>query len=95
MNKFTNKPELLLPAGTLSKLKTAVLYGADAVYCGTPDLSLRAKSSFPLEQLKEGVEYVHNKGKKIYFTLNVFSHNRDVEKLSNFVDTVKKLIPTG
>ena len=95
MNEFMNKSELLLPAGTLSKLKTAVLYGADAVYCGTPDLSLRAKSSFPLEQLKEGVEYIHNKGKKIYLTLNVFSHNRDVEKLSSFVNTVKETCPDG
>jgi len=90
-----NKAELLLPAGSLSKLKTAVLYGADAVYCGTPDLSLRAKSSFPLEQLKQGSEYVHNAGKKIYLTLNIFSHNRDVEKLSSFINTVKEVCPDG
>lgn len=90
-----NKPELLLPAGTLPKLKTAVLYGADAVYCGTPDLSLRAKSSFPLEQLKEGVNYIHGVGKKIYLTLNVFSHNRDVEKLTNFINTVNEISPDG
>ena len=90
-----NKAELLLPAGSLSKLKTAILYGADAVYCGTPDLSLRAKSSFPIEQLKQGSEYVHNAGKKIYLTLNVFSHNRDVEKLSNFINTVKEVCPDG
>ena len=90
-----NRPELLLPAGTLSKLKTAVLYGADAVYCGTPDLSLRAKSCFPLEQLKEGADYIHNAGRKIYLTLNVFSHNRDVEKLANFINTVKEISPDG
>jgi len=90
-----NRAELLLPAGSLSKLKTAVLYGADAVYCGTPDLSLRAKSSFPLEQLKHGSEFVHNAGKKIYLTLNVFSHNRDVEKLSSFINTVKEVQPDG
>ena len=50
------KSELLLPAGSLSRLKTAILYGADAVYSGTPDLSLRARSTFPLEQMKEGIE---------------------------------------
>ena len=48
------KPELLLPAGNLLRLKTAILYGADAVYCGTPDMSLRVKSAFSLEDLVEG-----------------------------------------
>lgn len=89
------KSELLLPAGSLTKLKTAVLYGADAVYSGTPDLSLRARSSFPLEQLREGIEFVHNNGKKIYLTLNLFSHNKDIDRLSTFVNTIKDLNPDG
>lgn len=89
------KSELLLPAGSLTKLKTAILYGADAVYSGTPDLSLRARSSFPLEQLKEGIEFVHNKNKKIYLTLNLFSHNKDIDRLSIFVNTIKELNPDG
>lgn len=89
------KSELLLPAGSLSKLKTAILYGADAVYFGTPDLSLRARSCFPLEEIKEGIEFVHNNNKKIYLTLNLFSHNKDVDKLSNFVKTIKELSPDG
>jgi putative protease len=89
------KPELLLPAGSLSRLKTAVLYGADAVYSGTPDLSLRAKSSFPMEELQEGIDYARNAGKKIYLTLNIFSRNRDIEKLSKFLNTVKTLNPDG
>jgi len=93
MEKF--KSELLLPAGSLSRLKTAILYGADAVYSGTPDLSLRARSSFPLEELKEGIEFVHNTNKKIYLTLNLFSHNKDIEKLSVFVNTIKELNPDG
>ena len=89
------KSELLLPAGSLTKLKTAILYGADAVYSGTPDLSLRARSSFPLEQLKEGIEFVHNNNKKIYLTLNLFSHNKDIDRLSVFVNTIKDLNPDG
>ena len=89
------KSELLLPAGSLTKLKTALLYGADAVYSGTPDLSLRARSSFPLEELKTGIELVHNKNKKIYLTLNLFSHNKDAEKLSAFTGTIKNLNPDG
>jgi len=89
------KSELLLPAGSLSRLKTAILYGADAVYSGTPDLSLRARSSFPLEELKDGIDFVHNNNKKIYLTLNLFSHNKDVDKLSNFVNTIKELTPDG
>ena len=91
MEQFKSK--LLLPAGSLSKLKTAILYGADAVYCGTPDLSLRARSTFPLEELKEAIEFVHNVNKKIYLTLNLFSHNKDVDKLSIFVKTIKELNP--
>ncbi len=89
------KSELLLPAGSLTKLKTAILYGADAVYSGTPDLSLRARSSFPLEHLKKGIEFVHNKNKKIYLTLNLFSHNKDIDKLSTFVKTIRELNPDG
>ncbi len=89
------KPELLLPAGNLDRLKTAILYGADAVYCGTPDMSLRVKSAFSLEDLVEGIEYAHSKGKKVYLTLNLFSHNKDIEKLPEFIDTVKKVNPDG
>ncbi len=89
------KPELLLPAGNLIRLKTAVLYGADAVYCGTPDMSLRVKSAFSLEELVEGIEFAHSYGKKVYLTLNLFSHNKDIEKLPQFIDTVKKVNPDG
>ena len=60
-----DKAELLLPAGSLVKLKTAILYGADAVYAGTPDMSLRTQSKFSLEDLQEGIRFVHNHGKKI------------------------------
>ncbi len=90
-----DKAELLLPAGSLIKLKTAILYGADAVYAGTPDMCLRAQSKFSMEELKEGIDYVHSKGKKIYLTLNLFMHNRDVEKLPTFVETLRQLKPDG
>lgn len=89
------KAELLLPAGSLVKLKTAVLYGADAVYAGTPDMCLRAQSKFSIEELKEGIEFVHARGKKIYLTLNLFMHNRDVEKLPQFIETLRELHPDG
>ena len=90
-----HRAELLMPAGSLNKLKTAVLYGADAVYAGTPDLSLRTQSSFSLEDLLEGVRFAHEHGVRIYLTLNLFTHNRDVEKLPEFVNTVRKVNPDG
>ena len=89
------RPELLLPAGSLEKLKAALLYGADAVYMGTPDLSLRVKSKMSLEDVLEGVEYAHARGKKVYLTLNLFSHNKDIDKLPDYVETVKKVKPDG
>lgn len=89
------RSELLMPAGSLSKLKTAILYGADAVYAGTPDLSLRTQSSFTLEELLEGVRFAHERGKRIYLTLNLFTHNRDIEKLPEFVKTVRQVNPDG
>ena len=90
-----DKAELLLPAGSLVKLKTAILYGADAVYAGTPDMCLRAQSKFSMEELREGIEFVHRHGKKIYLTLNLFMHNRDVAKLPTFVETLRQLKPDG
>ncbi len=89
------KPELLLPAGSLERMKTAFLYGADAVYCGTPSMSLRAKSQFTLEEVKEGVELAKKLGKKVYLTLNLFAHNKDLEKLPEFVTTLKEIKPHG
>lgn len=89
------KPELLLPAGSLSRLKTAFLYGADAVYCGTPSMSLRAKSKFTIEEVKEGVDLANSLGKKIYLTLNLFAHNKDLERLPEFVTTLREIKPHG
>lgn len=89
------KTELLMPAGSLDKLKVAILYGADAVYMGTPDMSLRTKSAFTLEDLLEGMEFVHAHKKKAYLTLNLFSHNKDIEKLPVFIETVRRAKPDG
>jgi putative protease len=90
-----SKAELLLPAGSLTKLKTAVMYGADAVYAGTPDLSLRARTSLSMDELLEGVRFIHENGKKIYLTLNLFAHNKDIEKLPVFIETIRKVRPDG
>lgn len=90
-----HRSELLMPAGNLRKLKLAILYGADAVYLGTPDLSLRTKSEFSLEDVIEGVEFCHAHGKRAYLTLNLFSHNKDIPKLDAYIDTVRKVQPDG
>lgn len=92
---ITKRSELLMPAGNLRKLKMAILYGADAVYLGTPDMSLRTKSEFSLEDVIEGVEFCHAHGRRAYLTLNLFSHNRDIPKLDEYIDTVRKVNPDG
>ncbi|WP_050606129.1 U32 family peptidase [Ruegeria sp. 6PALISEP08] len=90
-----SRSELLMPAGNLRKLKLAILYGADAVYLGTPDMSLRTKSEFSLEEVIEGVEFCHSHGRRAYLTLNLFSHNKDIPKLDEYIDAVRKVKPDG
>jgi len=89
------RSELLMPAGNLRKLKLAILYGADAVYLGTPDMSLRTKSEFSLKDVIEGVEFCHQNGRRAYLTLNLFSHNKDIPKLDEYIDTVRRVKPDG
>ena len=80
------KVELLAPAGNFSKLKTALYYGADAVYVGGKSFSLRAFSdNFSNEELKEAVLYTHNLNKKIYVTVNVYAKNSDFERLETYL----------
>lgn len=80
------KPEILAPAGSLEKLKTAIDFGADAVYIGGSKLNLRAfADNFTNEEIKEGVEYAHSRGKKVYVTLNVFPHNADLVGLEKYL----------
>ena len=76
--------EVLSPAGNMDKLKMAIRYGADAVYCAGQSFGLRASSSnFSNEELKEAVEFVHSHGKKIYVTCNIIPHNEDLVGLED------------
>lgn len=86
------RPELLAPAGNLEKLKIAVIYGADAVYLGGENFGLRAGAkNFTLEQLAEGIQFAHARGKKIYLTLNIIAHNEDLNGLPEYVANLKEL----
>lgn len=83
---MTNKPEILAPAGNLEKLKAAIDFGADAVYLGGSKLNLRAFAhNFEVDELKNGIIYAHERGKKVYVTLNVFPHNDDVIGLEEYL----------
>jgi len=80
------KPELLAPAGSLNKLKIAITYGADAVYVGGEEFSLRvAAENFSPEELAEGVRFAHDRGKKVYLTANIIPHNADIEEYEEFL----------
>ncbi|OIP52826.1 hypothetical protein AUK10_03270 [Candidatus Gracilibacteria bacterium CG2_30_37_12] len=86
---MSKKLELLFPAGNFEKLKYAIAYGADAVYAGVPMFSLRARENqFTWEDLAEAVEYCHSRGKKIYFTANIYAHNM---KLKPFMAAFAKM----
>ncbi len=79
-------PELLAPAGNFEKMVTAIHYGADAVYMGGKQFSLRAKAgNFSDQALKEAVEYAHKYGVKVYITINILAHNRDFADLDNYL----------
>ena len=86
------KTELLAPAGDLEKLKIAVLYGADAVYIGGEEYSLRAKAkNFTEEQMKEGIEFAHSHGAKVYVTANIYAHNSDFEGMAEYFKKIEAL----
>lgn len=79
------KVELLAPAGNLYKLKIALKYGADAVYIGGECFSLRtAADNFTPEEMKEGIEFAHEMGKKVYITANIIPHNRDLKEMETY-----------
>lgn len=87
-----NNIELLAPAGNLEKLKYAIHYGADAVYAGVPDFSLRVRiNNFTKDTLKEAVEYAHKHKKKIYITLNIYAHNRHLVEVEKHLKFLKHL----
>ncbi len=86
------RPELLIPAGSLENLKIAVKYGADAVYIGGEVFSLRAKAkNFTMEQMREGIEFAHKYGVKVYITANIIPHNSDIEIARNYFKEIKDL----
>ena len=88
------KPELLIPAGSLEVLKTAVLYGADAVYIGGEMFGLRAKAkNFSKEDMKKGLEFAHEHGVKVYVTANIVAHNEDLEEVRQYMKELKEIKP--
>lgn len=92
----TKPIELLAPAGSLETLKTAVLYGTDAVYMGGGNYGLRAKAkNFTPEQMKEGIDFAHAHGVKVYITANIFAHNSDFEGMKDYFLEIEALGADG
>ncbi len=86
------KFELLAPAGNELKMKTAFAYGADAVYLGIPDFSLRVRiNDFDLKGIKAAVKYAHALKKKVYVTVNIFAHNEHLKKLPAYLKAIKAM----
>ena len=89
-----NKPELLVPASSLEVLKTAVIFGADAVYIGGEAFGLRAKAkNFSKEDMKEGIAFAHERGVKVYVTANILAHNSDLKGAEEYFKELKEIGP--
>ena len=87
-----NKVELLAPAGDLERLKIALKYGADAVYVGGPLLNLRANAkNFTMEDLEDGIKFAHDLGKKVYVTVNIILHNKELSEVDNYLKSLKNI----
>lgn len=86
-------PELLAPAGTLDAFKTAILYGADAIYAGLPGFSMRARAKITVEEVKQGIDLAHKNGKKVYLAFNLFAHDRDYENMGRVSEVLNYLRP--
>ena len=93
MNK--NKIELLAPAGSFEKAKTAFMYGADAVYCGTSSLSLRTRADMKDDDLMNTIEYAHKIGKKVYVTLNIFAFDEKYPEIIEMSKRLEEVKPDG
>ena len=90
------KTELLIPASSLEVLKIAVMFGADAVYIGGEAFGLRAKAkNFSPEEMKEGIEFAHEHGVKVYVTANILAHNYDLEGARAYFKELKEMKPDG
>ena len=88
------RPELLVPASSLEVLKVAVIYGADAVYIGGEAFGLRAKAkNFSKEDMCEGIAFAHSHGVKVYVTVNILAHNRDLEGVREYLQELKEIGP--
>ena len=88
------KPELLIPASSLEVLKTAVMFGADAVYIGGDAFGLRAKAkNFSPEEMKEGIEFAHAHGVKVHVTVNILAHNYDLDGVDKYLHELKEIGP--
>lgn len=84
--------EVLSPAGDLERLKWALMYGADAVYIGGYNYSLRANANnFSIQDITEGVDFAHSLGKKVYVTVNILFHNEDLEGLTEYLTTLSDI----
>lgn len=88
------KPELLIPASSLEVLKTAVIFGADAVYIGGEAFGLRAKAkNFSPEEMAEGIAFAHKYGVKVYVTANILAHNGDLDGAAVYFEELKNMQP--
>lgn len=88
------KPELLIPAGSLEVLKTAVIYGADAVYIGGEVFGLRAKAkNFTKEEMIKGIDFAHKYGVRVHITANILAHNNDIEGAAEYFRELKEMKP--
>ena len=86
-------PELLAPAGTLDAFKTAILYGADAIYAGLPGFSMRARAKITADEVKQGIDLAHAAGKKVYLAFNLFAHDFEYAHMPRVADTIRYLQP--
>lgn len=94
MMKEKRKPELLVPAGSLEVLKTAVIFGADAVYIGGEAFGLRAKAkNFSMDEMAEGIAFAHERGARVHVTANILAHNADLTGAETYFEELKKLKP--
>ncbi|MCX6742683.1 MAG: U32 family peptidase, partial [Candidatus Parcubacteria bacterium] len=88
--------ELLAPAGNFIKMKYAIEFGADSVYLGLPDFSLRARiNDFTPAKLKEAIKYAHQHGKKVYITVNIYAHNYHLANIVKALKLINRLKPDG
>ena len=94
MERVRRHPELLIPASSLEVLKTAVIFGADAVYIGGEEFGLRAKAkNFTLEEMAEGIAFAHEHGVKVYVTANILAHNYDLDGIREYFRQLKEIGP--